>query len=603
MFHIARKLGLPLTLLGIGAGAILATSTCVRAQGERQPAPAVKIGAPVLSTPAVMPPASDKAPTAEPAVLPSQTKEGVAQPKDSPQPSTAPFTEVVVEGAAPKSAWLDNPKVAFIPRPGFFAVLPTGPGYYSLLDLVTGNYRENPPKFGYPRFGVGPIPNFDTDWRYVDQPGYDADVLEKLHRIHVGDDWLFATGGEFRFRYYDEKNSRLSGNNNQYELTRVRVFGDIWYKDAFRIYVEGMSSQDFNYNPKLAPTLIDRDYLDLLNAFVDVKIFENQDCVPWYVRVGRQELCIGSQRLVSALDWANTRRTFDGVRVFNHGEKLDIDLWWTRPVIPNVTRFDSSDQNQNFFGAWTEYRPTKTQALDLYYMYLDNSNNYNFAAKTPAPVGQFPIAPYRVSTIGYRYSGNVERNKNILFDSENVLQFGKSNFTGGDIFAGASTTGLGYNFCQVPMNPTFWAYFDYASGSRNLKVGQDSTFNQLYPFGHYYFGGIDYIGRANILDLNFHGYLYPTKWLTLNAQYHFLQLASATDALYNAGGAVLRYDPTGKAGRSVGEELTLIANFHLTPRQDIFLQYSHLHEGRFLQQTGTGGQYAETFWLMYNVRW
>src|SRR5260221_4283947 len=240
MSRIARKFGLPLTLLGVGAAAMLSASPSARAQAELQSSPAVKFGTPVFAAPADMPPASDNAPAALPDVLPSQAKESPVQPKDAHKAAPAPGAEVVVEGSAPKSAWLDNPRVALIPRAGFFAVPPTGPGYYSLLDVVTGEYRENPPKFGYPRFAVGPIPNFDTDWRYVDQPGYDADLLEKLHRIHLGDNWLFATGGEFRFRYYDENNSRLSGKDNHYELTRLRIYGDLWYKDTFRIYVAGI---------------------------------------------------------------------------------------------------------------------------------------------------------------------------------------------------------------------------------------------------------------------------------------------------------------------------------------------------------------------------
>jgi hypothetical protein len=39
---------------------------------------------------------------------------------------------------------------------------------------------------------------------------------------------------------------------------------------------------------------------------------------PAYVRVGRQELLYGSQRLISTLDWANTRRTFQGENLLAH---------------------------------------------------------------------------------------------------------------------------------------------------------------------------------------------------------------------------------------------------------------------------------------------
>src|SRR5262249_55260083 len=164
----------------------------------------------------------------------------------------------------------------------------------------------------------------------------------------IGDNFLFATGGEFRFRYYNEVNSRLSGKDNNYELYRMRVFGDVWYQDRLRLYVEFIDAQDVGYNRALAPLLIDRNFGYLLNAFVDVTLFTEASGTGWYLRGGRQELVLGSQRMVSALDWANTKRTFDGVRLLRHGENLDFDLWYARPVIPNPTQFDHNDAEQTF---------------------------------------------------------------------------------------------------------------------------------------------------------------------------------------------------------------------------------------------------------------
>ena len=59
-----------------------------------------------------------------------------------------------------------------------------------------------------------------------------------------------------------------------------------------------------------SPSTPDRG--DILNLFVDVNLLE-WDNHPVVARVGRQELLLGSQRLISTLDWANTRRTFEGV--------------------------------------------------------------------------------------------------------------------------------------------------------------------------------------------------------------------------------------------------------------------------------------------------
>jgi len=68
-------------------------------------------------------------------------------------------------------------------------------------------------------------------------------------------------------------------------------------------------------------------------------------------------------------------------------EKFDIDLFWVQPVIPNRDKLDSVDNNQNFAGIWTTYKPRKGTSLDLYYLMLDNIHD------TPYNVNGTPFAP------------------------------------------------------------------------------------------------------------------------------------------------------------------------------------------------------------------
>jgi hypothetical protein len=508
-----------------------------------------------------------------------------------------------------KSFWQTHPKYPVQPKMGFWIIPPTGPGYYSAKDVVTNNYRQGPPPFGYNRYFIFPFPFFDSDFGYVDDPkkNKDVDFFEKLHRIHLGynDNWLFGTGGEFRYRMFNEINSRGTGIDNRYDLTRLRLFGDLWYRDTFRLYIEGFSAQSFNQN--LKPLAIDRDYLDFLNLFIDLKVFQDDSGVPWYVRGGRQQLAFGSQRLISNLNWANAERTFEGVRAFRHSEKFDVDMFWAQPVVPNVTSFDSVDRGQNFAGLWTTYRPNKNTNWDLYYLFLDNTNKYTISStsKFPGPITSTPYSsgalaidgPYNVHTLGTRFNGDYN---NFLYDWEPMLQLGRRGSS--DIIAGASASGIGWHFKDAPWNPVLWAYYDWASGSRNPLAGQLSTFNQLYPFGHYYFGWMDFVGRQNIQDYNLNLYLNPNKWITINPQYHVFQLSSATDALYNAAGQPLRFDPTGRSGKDVGQEMDWIVNLHMTRHQDIMFAYGHFFFGEFMRNTGPGTG-AETYWLMYNVRW
>ncbi len=477
------------------------------------------------------------------------------------------------------------------PRTGFFPVPPIGPGYYSLRDALNGDERAGPPKYPYPRFGLMPLSFFDADFRYLDAAtNTETDYFDPLKRVRLGDDWLFSTGGEVRDRFMSEYNSRLTQRNNDYNLSRARVYGDLWYRDDFRVYAEFISA--FSDGQSLPRAAVDEDRADLQNLFVDLKVAELGG-KPVTVRGGRQELLYGSQRLVSTLDWVNSRRTFQGVKAFRQGETVDADLFWVQPVVPNAGRFNSVDNNQNFAGIFTTTRPAKGQAVDLYYLLLDNTNN---VVQQGIQRGRFTR-----NTFGGRYVG--DRDGTYLWDFEGAMQLGSE--AGRNVVAGFATAGLGYHWKDTPLNPTVWAYYDYASGDDRPGQGTAHTFNQLFPFGHYYFGWADQVGRQNIHDFNLHTYLYPTKWIQVDLQYHNFWLASARDALYNAGGNAIRCDPTGRAGTHVGQEVDVIVNVHLTQHADFLTGYSYLFGGDFLRRTAGRNAAVDTSlaYAQLSYRW
>lgn len=505
-------------------------------------------------------------------------------------PTTVPAPAAQYDTCGPD--WKKIPRVRPFPRPGFFPVLPTGPGFYSLQDQLRGECLQAPPKYPYPRNGAIQPSFFDVDnFAYLDDPNNtEHDFYDPLKRIRLGDNWLFTTGGDMRSRYHGEYNSRLTERNNEYLLSRTRVYGDLWFRDDFRLYAEGLFAWSDWEN--LQPLAIDENYGDFLNLFVDLKLLTLGDS-PVYARVGRQELLFGSQRLISPLDWANTRRTFQGARMFRSSEKTDIDLFWVQPVVTNTKQLDSVDNNQNFAGAWVTHRPNKNHAIDAYYLMLDNTNRVTQQGLTRAP--------FTRHTFGGRLIGQgLGCNENVLYDLEGAMQLGTEDRR--NVVAGMATAGLGYNLKGRPWNPTVWMYYDYASGGTGDTV---HTFNQLFPFGHYYMGWIDQVGRQNIHDVNVHLYLYPTKWMTVWLQGHSFYLANRRDALYNAAGNAIRRDPTGQAGSNVGQELDLVLNFHLNKHYDVLLGYSHLWGGDFLRNTRgpNAASDAGQFFIQTSYRW
>lgn len=482
--------------------------------------------------------------------------------------------------------WKDVPVLQPPGKTGNSGVAPKGPGYYSFFDARCGNCRENPPPAPYPPFGLMAPSYFDVNWKFLDDPAKSWGWSDGLKRRPVGCNWLVTTGGSVWWRHMSESNARLTGVNQDYDLARTRLYADASYLDQVRIFFEFIDAHRFD--GVLPPLPIDVNRADILNAFVDLRLSDSRDRT-WWSRLGRQELNMGSQRLVSTLDWANTRRTFQGARLFSRTKEADIDLWWTQPVIPDPSNLDEVDGNQHFVGAWLTKRPHENQIDDYYYLYLRNTD--------PRPEFNVAVPTYNVHTFGTR---NLLNHGPWHHDMELMMQLG--NRGNQDIVAAAFTTGHGYQFQNSTWNPMFWAYYDWASGDSDPTAGKHKTFNQLFPFGHYYHGFADIVGRQNLHDFNLHMFLYPTHWITFNTQYHFFALANRSDALYNPAGIPIRRDLNGAAGQTVGQELDLLWNFHMNAHTDILVGYSRLFAGRFLRETGPGNN-PDLFYLQCGYRW
>ena len=508
--------------------------------------------------------------------------------------SNPPATAATVAGASATGGTVDMskvPPVTAASRPGLFMLPPTGPGYYSLWDLITGNKREKPPVAPYAPFALLTTPASDIDFRYLDNPEHEKDVFDPIKRIRLSNDWMLSFGGQFWHRYTHETDSRLNaaGTNNDFHLLRTRFHADLWYQDKVRLFAEFIDARILGAD--LPPLATDRNHTDMLNLFTDIKM-ANVNNGPVYVRVGRQELLYGSQRMISTLDWVNTRRTFQGVKTFWRTPTWDLDAFWVRPMITEKNNFDNWDTQQNFYGLWGTNKYKPGHLVDLYFLSLDNNRDLTAQAVRQNNILQ---GNSNLHTLGGRLVGNID---NFLYELEGMYQFGqRSNL---DISAFAVATGVGYRL-PMPMNPQAWIRYDFASGDGNPNDGNSNTFNQLFPFGHYYMGYMDRVGRQNIHDINAQFTLHPMPWFTFISQYHRFYLANNRDYLYNASGLATIVDPTGQSGSHVGDEIDFRANFHVNRHQDVLVGYSKLFSGNFLEKQRPGIN-ADLFYVQYNIR-
>jgi len=498
--------------------------------------------------------------------------------------------------AAQKTFWETVPPIQPFPRAGNFSIAPSGPGYYTLFDHLHGRKLEARPKYPYLQWGQNANPFFNVDFRYLDDPkNKEHDLFNPLKRIHLGDDWLLSTGMEVRDRYATIQNAALfnrrpqAGATNNFNLFRTRLYGDLWYRDRFRLFAEGITAH--SSDQAIPPAGSDIAHADFLNLFTDIKLF-TLDKNGVYARLGRQELLFGSQRAISPADWANTRRAFQGGRLTWHNEKIEEDAFIVNPLTPSTDNISSIDRNQLFLGNWFKYRFAKDRSADFYYLYLENENPGAARGRNRASGG------FGVHTFGNRYVGNYGQ---FLYDFEGALQSGR--WANQDIFAGMGLAGLGYHFKDAPTSPTLWAYYDFASGDPNPGgTGTHRTYSTLFPFGHSYYAGLDAIGRQNIHDFHLELGMFPVNWMRIQLGYHLLELVHAKDALYSPSGGVVRQDATGKAGTDVGSALSSTVQFHLDKHQIFFVGYSHLFAGDYIRRTAATPAAARdisALWIQY----
>ncbi|MDB5307363.1 MAG: hypothetical protein JWO38_1565 [Gemmataceae bacterium] len=502
--------------------------------------------------------------------------------------------------ASQKTFWETVPHITPFPRQGNFFISPSGPGFYTVVDLIRGRELKDRPKNPYLQWGQNANSFFNADFRYLDDPkNTQTDLFDPIKRLHLGDNWLFSTGGEVRDRYATIQNAALynkkpgAGADDTFNLFRTRVYGDLMYLDVFRVYAEFLTAQSSAQSiPRASSDVAQNDFL---NLFVEAKLL-TLDKNAVFARLGRQELLFGSQRQISPSDWSNTRRTFQGVRAFYHTDKVEEDVFVVNPVVPSTNTISSIDDKQVFVGNWFKYRFTKDTSLDAFYLYLENANPGAATGRYKATGG------FDVNTFGSRFVGQYEH---VLWDFEGGLQFG--GWANQQTFAGMTVAGLGYWFEHLPTTPTLWAYYDYASGDPNPgRTNVHRTYNTLFPFGHSYFAGLDAIGRQNIKDFHLELGMFPAKWMRITAGYHVMRLDQAKDALYSPSGSIVRQDLTGRSGTNVGDALSGAIQFHIDNHQMVLVNYAHLFAGDFIRGTAVtpgAAKDLDAWWFQYMFKW
>ena len=460
--------------------------------------------------------------------------------------------------------------------------------------------RAHAPTSPRPGPGAGPPPPYtavrwNEDYSYLRDPARRSDWLDRLKYIPVGEnpDVYLSLGGQARYRYELFNNNNFGAgpqDDTGYHLTRLLAHADLHFGPALRGFVQLKSALEDGRAGGPRPT--DGDEFDLQQAFVDFRVrlpatVPGPDPATLTLRLGRQELLYGVQRLIGPLDWASVRRTFDGGKLTFEIHKVNtLDVLWVHPVIIENEEPNPADGDALLAGVYNTtslpnvFGKDAATKLELYGLYLDRDSA---AFPTEGAGGEERV------TLGVRFSGQP---RPLDFDVELDYQFGE--YGEGDICAWAAAAEVGYTLAGAPLAPRPFLGFDSASGDRDAGDGDLETFNQLYPTGHLHLGYIDAIGRQNIVDarggveLTLLKDARRAKKVTLRAEHHFFWRQSDADAVYNAGGGVIRAD-AGSDETYIGGETDLLLNWQVERHWAAYFGYSHFFPGDFIRDTGPSG--------------
>jgi len=409
----------------------------------------------------------------------------------------------------------------------------------------------------------------------VAPPAPQPPVLNRVNEVLPA--WL-RVRGEFRERM--EGFDGLGFNDTRedlYYLSRLRLNATITPTRLLSFQVQG---QDARVARKtVGPTGTPfRAPFDMRLAFADVGNAQSRIAV----RVGRQELVYGEQRLVGPVGWLNAARTFDAAKLTVRGKRLSVDVFGASVVRILEGEFDRSGAGNRFAGAYATAPALVPGASVEPYAFW--KRDVNLLTET-ATRGTLSLA-----TMGLRWLGKLPAG--LEYNTDTALQTGSLGTDDVSAWAGHYTL-------RTPAAGSLAfrtsGEFNYASGDSNPADGTRGTFDQLYPTPHDKYGLADQVGWRNIRHLRAGIELTPWKGLPLAANYHSWWLNETRDALYAAGGAVLARVAAGASSSHVGQEVDIQATKALTPQLQLAAGYAHIFTGAFLKEATPGASYSHPY--------
>ncbi len=356
-----------------------------------------------------------------------------------------------------------------------------------------------------------------------------------------------------------------------YSLTRIR-FGLAFEPVSWlRFFGEAQDSRAEFYSVTPASTVIDP--FEFRQGYVEAGAIEGNGVK---VRVGRQDLFIGSTRLISTADWSNITKNFDVVRGTLTEGRVNLDLIAGSIVLDDPSRMDRSKPGEHFYVVYSKWAKVIPGAsIEPYVMAKTQSGTDEVKGKD-GRLGDADILYGGLRVVGTLRGG-------FDYNAEAIREGG--DYADDVVQAFGYIVGGGWKMADNDWKPHFSSDFVYASGDSGRKDGHHESFDYLYGPQQPTNSLTGQIAWRNMQDFRAGVDCSPFKKLKVQLDFRDYWLVSVQDGLYNAFGTrtVLNAKAT---SAHVGAGVDLMTNFTITPKTFLGIGVGTLSPGAYLKQSG-----------------
>ena len=339
-------------------------------------------------------------------------------------------------------------------------------------------------------------------------------------RAHANERLTF--GGEYRLKIenLDAPDFALRASDEAYTAIGHRGLfsAELHASESLRAFVQLGVAADSGRKP--AERAFDRSRLDVAQAFFDVSLPHATT-----VRIGRQVLDSGGNRLVSVREAANLRLAFDMAHLESKLGAMSVVAFYGRPVLNQRGAFDDrGNRAETFMGAWLLRPLGAAQGAPV-------ANVFFLSRARARAVYQEGVASDHRRTIGARISATPSQ-----WDYAAQASYQYGSFGADSIGAYGFAGDIGWH-PQIRFMPRIGLSFGYASADRR-RAAHLGTFDVIYPnLGYFTDAPVYYPG--NTADVQPNAAITVTPSLRLRAGCDVVTRISKNDAVYGPPGVPL----------------------------------------------------------------